>query len=278
MSISLLNNAPAMLAANQFARVSRAVNQSLERLSTGKRINRASDDPAGSIAVNNLKSQRAQVQAKMDALEFDAQYVGAREGARSVVSDLLVELNGHIVTAASSGGTSPEERRALQGQVDSLLQTIDHLALTSRFNNQQLLVGEQASQLGRTRRTVTSQDGTTRTIEVSLADLGSGRALNLETGDLEGAQEVVKALTTSYNEQRARLGARGQQIDSELEALSDQMVNLTDAQSKIEDVDYAQEVSALVRNQVLQQAAAFALRLAQNSGPQSVLALLKNLN
>lgn len=275
--ISALNNPAGLIAANQYAKITRAIGTNLERLSTGKRINRASDDPAGMVAVDQLKTQREAIKAKMDRLEFEASYVGSRDGARSVVSDMLTDLTGWIVTAANTAGQTRDEREALQTQVDSVLSTIDQLALTTTFNGQSLLQGQQAANLGVTLTTVTNPDGSTTTVRRSLADLRRGGALNLLDGDLAAAQDLVKGLTTSYASERAALGARGREIDSQLRVLSDEYANLTDAQSRIEDTDYAQEVSLLVRNQVLQQAAALAMKLAKDSGPQRVLDLLKPL-
>ena len=203
--------------------------------------------------------------------------MGARDGAKSVVSDYLQELNGYIVSAANTSGQTREEREALQVQVDKIIESIDFLALTSTFNNQALLAGDQAANLGVFTEPGTKPDGTPTTVRYSLADLRTGGKLNLIDGDLSKSQTLVKDLTNSYAQQRADLGARAQQIDSEIEQANTEYINLTDAQSQIEDTDYAKEVSALVRAQVLQQAAAFAIRLSQQSGPQQVLGLLKPL-
>ncbi len=270
-----ITNSPQLGAINQYQTITRALNKSIERLATGKKVNRASDDPAGSVAIDKFKAEKEGLKKKIDGLEFEANYLGAREGAKSVVSDLLTNLSGLVVQAANTGANTPEERKSYQIQVDSIIQTIDYLSLTSRFNNQALLEGQQASQLGRTEEVITNPDSTTTTKVYSLASLATGQALNLEDGNLEKAQTLVRGLVTSYAAERAVIGARAKQIDSELRVTSNELINVTDAQSRIEDVDYAAEVSQLIRNQVLQQAAEFAIKLAGKSRNSTILDLLK---
>jgi flagellin len=182
-----------------------------------------------------------------------------------------------VVTAANTAGQSREEREALQMEVDAILSAIDNAALTTTFNGQKLLGNEQAANLGVTPEKVVGPDGKEAEVRYTLADLRTGGKLNLLTGDLEKAQNMAKGVGQSVAQSRAMLGARANQIDAELQVAENEYINLTDAQSKIEDTDYAKEVSALVRAQVLQQAAAFAIRLAQNS-PQNALSLLKPLD
>jgi flagellin len=275
--ISVRTNPIGLLAMNQFAAATRALNTSLERLATGKRINRASDDPAGAMAVTDLDGQRKSLRAKIDRMRYEATYVGARDGAQAGLSDLMARLNGYVVTAANTACQSREEREALQMEVDAILSAIDNAALTTTFNGQKLLGNEQAANLGVTLEKVVGPDGKEAEVRYTLADLRTGGKLNLLTGDLEKAQNMAKGVGQSVAQSRAMLGARANQIDAELQVAENEYINLTDAQSKIEDTDYAKEVSALMRAQVLQQAAAFAIRLAQNS-PQNALSLLKPLD
>jgi flagellin len=275
--ISVRTNPIGLLAMNQFAAATRALNTSLERLATGKRINRASDDPAGAMAVTDLDGQRKSLRAKIDRMRYEATYVGARDGAQAGLSDLMARLNGYVVTAANTAGQSREEREALQMEVDAILSAIDNAALTTTFNGQNLLGNEQAANLGFMLEKVVGPDGKEAEVRYTLADLRTGGKLNLLTGDLEKAQNMARGVGQSVAQSRAMLGARANQIDAELQVAENEYINLTDAQSKIEDTDYAKEVSALMRAQVLQHAAAFAIRLAQNS-PQNALSLLKPLD
>ena len=185
--LTILSNINATIAMAQLARHQRALNTSMERLATGQRINRASDDPAGSAAAESLASDIAGVKKQMDSYEFEDKRLGAVDGAESVVGDLLLELSGLIPSSANTGATSPEERKANQIELDSILQTLDHLATTTRFDGQLLVSHMTAGGLG-------------------LAELRTGGKLNLVDGDLEEAQKVVQSAVDSLNTGRAGAG------------------------------------------------------------------------
>lgn len=274
--ISLGINVAEMIGRNSLARSTRAVNTSLERLATGKRINRGSDDPAGLTAASSLKAEERSIMAKIDALAQEQGYLGAREGAQSVVSDLLVDLSGLVVTAANRGATSQAEREAMQIEANSIVQTINHLANTSRFKDEQILTGYTANYLGQGTATRTLEDGTVETYTYSLADLGAGGELNLVDGDSEAAQNAVDAAAEFVASSRATVGIREKDIDSEVRALQSQLENTSAARSQIEDTDYAKEAATLVRNQVLQQASLFVTALAQEQLRMLTASLLRN--
>jgi flagellin len=242
-----------LAAARMVGETTRAVGRSLERLATGKKINRASDDPAGMVAVNGMESRRKSIQGRMNRLDREAHTWGARDGALSVLSDLMLQLEDHVVSAANVGATGQAERERMQTDVDDILRTIDHLSATQRFGDEVLLAGWNSASMGVT------DDG--RGGQVGLAALRGGGTLNLVDGDMELAQKVVKTAASSLAQARAEGGNRVKAIDSEIRGLQDELVNLSDAQSRIEDVDYAQEVSELVRRQVLQEASRYAMSM-----------------
>ncbi|MGD9690742.1 MAG: flagellin [Phycisphaerales bacterium] len=260
--VSPVLGAAELVSRHALARSTRAVETSLERLATGKRINRASDDPAGSVAVTNLKGDERELQGRIEALLQEDAYLGARDGAQSVLSDLLIELQGLVVTGANRDALSDAERRGLQIEVDSILQTIDHLSNTSRFKSEQILQGFSTSSLGRGTLTREAGDGEPETIAFSLADLARGGKLNLIDGDTEAAQRAVTSAAGTISGSRAAIGARGQAVDAEIRAARKQLEETSKARSQIEDTDYARETAELVRNQVLQSAALFATELA----------------
>jgi flagellin len=117
------------------------LSQSLERLSTGLKINRGKDDPAGLIASENLRSeQRSLGQAVANADRAD-QVLNIAEGGLQEVSSLLTELQGLLTASASEAGLSKEEKDANQLQIDSILQTIDRVAGATNFQGIKLLNG-----------------------------------------------------------------------------------------------------------------------------------------
>src|SRR4051812_45591938 len=122
--ISILTNINATIGMGQLNRHQQALNTSMGHLATGKRINKASDDPAGSAAAESLGAEIVSVKREMDGYVFEEKRLGAVDGAQSVIGDLLVQLSGLIPASANTGGLSPKEREANQVEVDSILQTI----------------------------------------------------------------------------------------------------------------------------------------------------------
>ena len=118
-----------------------SLNQSLERLSTGLRINRGKDDPAGLIASENLRSEKFALGQAIKNAERADQVVSIAEGGLQEISNLLTELQGLITQTANTGGISKEEREANQLQIDSILQTIDRVASATSFQSLKLLNG-----------------------------------------------------------------------------------------------------------------------------------------
>ena len=117
------------------------LNDSLERLSTGLRINRGKDDPAGLIASENLRAEIKSVGAAINNAERAERVVNIAEGGLSEVSGLLTELQGLITNSANSAGLSKAEKEANQLQIDSILQTIDRVADQTSFQGTKLLNG-----------------------------------------------------------------------------------------------------------------------------------------
>lgn len=114
---------------------------SLERLSTGLRINRGKDDPAGLIASENLRAEITSLNSAINNSERADQVVNIAEGGLQEVSTLLTELQGLLTASASSAGLSDSEKEANQLQIDSILQTIDRVASSTSFQGTKLLSG-----------------------------------------------------------------------------------------------------------------------------------------
>ncbi|MEM6392562.1 MAG: flagellin [Planctomycetota bacterium] len=117
------------------------LNQSLERLSTGLRINRGADDPAGLIASENLRSEQASISAAIANAERADQVVNIAEGGLQEINSLLLEVQGLVGRSANDAGLSDEEKAANQLQIDSILQTIDRIASATSFQGTKLLNG-----------------------------------------------------------------------------------------------------------------------------------------
>jgi flagellin len=118
-----------------------ALSVALDRLSTGLRINRGADDPAGLIASENLRSEKVAIGQAINNSERAAQVVAIAEGGLTEIAGLLNELEGLVTATANDAGLSNEEKAANQLQVDSILQTIDRVASATSFQGNRLLNG-----------------------------------------------------------------------------------------------------------------------------------------
>jgi len=119
----------------------KGLNTSLERLSTGLRINRGKDDPAGLIASENLRSEKASISAAIGNAERADQVVNIAEGGLQEINALLIEVQSLVGRSANEAGLSDDEKKANQLQIDSILQTIDRIAASTSFQGSKLLNG-----------------------------------------------------------------------------------------------------------------------------------------
>src|SRR5688500_13385709 len=137
-------NVSSLIAQRVLRKNNNDLNTSLERLSTGLRINRGADNPAGLIASENLRAEKVGLAKAISNAERASNVIGTAEGGLSEVSSLLNELQGLVNEAANSGGLSAEEVTANQLQVDSILNTINRVAQSTSFQGTKLLNGNLA--------------------------------------------------------------------------------------------------------------------------------------
>lgn len=250
-----------------------AIAQSLERLATGKRINHGSDDPSGLVAVDNMSARLRTIEETIKANVSESAYFGARDGGEQALSELVMDLDGLVVQAANKGGLSTEERESLQTRADGILKALDTLSTTSVFNGNQFLSKWHSTLMARDE----DVDSDGNHVTTSLADLKSGGRFNLVNGDLEAAQKTVKEAGEQLSRSRASIGAQLKSNDSEIAVLQSEFESVSGERSRIEDADVAKETAALVRAQVLQQAAIMMSKLASGSNSNTALTLLGRL-
>ena len=138
---SINTNVSSMLARRVLGQQQSMMTQTLERLSTGVSINRGSDNPAGLIASESLRAEKAAINAAIGNAERAEQMVNIAEGGLQEINNLLVELQSLVGQSANESGLSSDERAANQQQIDSILSTIDSIASSTEFNGQKLLNG-----------------------------------------------------------------------------------------------------------------------------------------
>jgi flagellin len=150
-----------------------SLNTSLERLSTGLRINRGKDDPAGLIASQNLRAQKTSLSSAIGNAERADQVSNIAEGGLDEISSLLNEVQGLVTSTANTAGLSREEKEANQLKIDSILQTIDRVSSATSFQGTKLLNGN----FDYTAGSVNAQVGS---FKVNGAKLGFGGSLNVD--------------------------------------------------------------------------------------------------
>jgi flagellin len=134
-------NVSSLIAQRVYRKNNDTLNTSLERLSTGLKINSGKDNPAGLIASENLRAEKTGITTAIDNAERASNIIGTAEGGLNEVSALLNELQGLVGSTANSGGLSTEEKQANQLQVDSILGTINRIAASNSFQGKKLLNG-----------------------------------------------------------------------------------------------------------------------------------------
>ena len=154
---------------------------SLERLSTGLRISRGKDDPAGLIASENLRAEKSALTAAIGNAERADQVVNIAEGGLQEVASLLTELDGLVTTTANTAGLSNEEKLANQLQIDSILQSIDRIASSTSFQGIKLLNGNFDY-------TTTGVSDQLSTFKVNGAKLNQGTSLDVDVIVTQSAQ------------------------------------------------------------------------------------------
>lgn len=280
--VSAISNAGARFGARQLGESQRALGSILERLASGKRINRAADDPSGLIAVEGLKSKEIDLTKQIESITRRQYEYGAMEGGLSVISDLLVDLQGLVTNAGNRSALSADEKRGLQEQADGIVKAIDFLAGTGRLSEGgSKLIGGGLSlgayttiTLGRGEYQISDGNGGTRTINGSLNELRSGGAFDLEKGDVEGAQKALEKAAAFIGTTRGAYGAQMKAIDDQVSALQVELENTVAAKGQILDTDYAKETAALVRERLKQEAATFVTSVSQQQQADAVLSLL----
>ncbi len=179
-------NVTSLISQRVLTKNNNVLNQSLERLSTGLKINKGADNPAGLIASENLRAEKAGIGQAIDNAERASNIIGTAEGGLSEISNLLTELQSLVGEAANTGGLSQEEIDANQLQVDSILSTVNRIAGTTSFQGKKLLNGSLdyttsgvASTAVNDLRINAAKLGTADSLDVTVQVVTSGQTANV---------------------------------------------------------------------------------------------------
>ncbi len=249
------------------------MNKSLEKLSSGLRINRAADDAAGLAVSEKMRSQvRGFMQAMRNAQD-GISLIQTAEGALNETHSVLQRMRELAVQAASDTLTD-DDRAQLQLEVAELLSEVDRIATGITFNTQALLDGTYSAKVLQ----VGPNSG--ETITITIADMQAASGLSVDGVDIsdqtgaDGALASIDAAIETVSGERATLGAIQNRLEHTVASLGVSAENLQAAESRIRDVDMALEMTQFTRSQILIQAGTAMLAQA-NSKPQSVLQLLQ---
>ena len=265
--------------------VNNAAGKSMSKLSSGLRINQASDDAAG-LAIS--EKMRAQVnglnQAARNVLD-GISFIQTAEGYLNETTSVLQRLRSLAVQAAN-GINTQEDRDQIQVEVSQLVDEVDRIASQGQFNNRNLLAGSFANSQGATAsmwiHVGANADqreriyiATMTSIALGIRDAGDQKSLSLQ--DLDGANNAMATLDSALqkvNKQRADLGAYQNRFEKAIEGLNIAAENLQAAESRIRDLDMASETVKFTRDQILTQSS-MAMLAQANQRPQMVLQLLQ---
>lgn len=267
--MTVINTNTAALRAQNGSRVAnQALQTAMERLSTGKRINSAKDDAAGLAIANSMTSQiRGMGQAIRNAND-GISFAQTADGALNEVTNMLQRIR-ELAVQSASGTYSDDDRANLQSEVTELGAQIDAIIADTKFNG--------VTVFGSSDVTVDIQTGygsaDQTTLTVTGLDVSAASGADISTGDatvLDDVDDALKAVATT----RASLGAGQSRLESVVNNLSNQVANLSDARSRIEDADFSAETTNLAKAQILSQASTAMLAQA-NQSQSNVLSLLR---
>ena len=279
------HNINSMSAMNALYQSNRGMSKSLEKLSTGLRINRSSDDAAGLAISENLRAQvRGVGQAARNAMDGTSMLQIA-EGAANEISSVLQRMRELAVQSANDTLTSTERTYAHR-EFDALRNEINRIAAVTNYNGVDLISSESGrfGVSGATSNTsfwidagaTAGVDSITVTIDtMTVTSLSSSLATDTLTTQ-GGATSAITNLDTainSVNSTRANIGAYVNRLEHAINNLMVSQTNQAAAESLIRDVDFAQETAEFTRNQILVQSGT-AMLAQSNMTPQNVLALV----
>jgi len=284
MSIIVNTNIQSLFAQRALGKNTVSLQKSIEKLSTGSRINRAGDDAAGLSISENLNAQiRGLEKAKQNAGD-GVSMIQTAEGSLSVVQDNLQRIR-ELVVQAKNGSNGTAELDAIQDEIDERVTSIQAIADATQFNGISLLNSGGAG-FGNIKIQVGADDSQEldvnfNTEEISIdtaADDGIGassikltdlKVSGTAFGDIGDVDELIK----NVSKMRSYLGAVQNSLESRMEYLDVAVENNSASRSRVKDVDVAKESSTMLKNQILQQSAAAMLSQA-NATPQLALNLL----
>ena len=267
MSLRITQNIDALDSYRHLNTTSANISKSMQRLSSGYRINSAADDAAGLGISEAMRSQiRGLAQAQKN-IQDGSSMVQTAEGNLDEVHSMLQRIR-ELAVQYKNGSNGETARASIQAEVDQLASEITRIGSQATFNGVSLLTGGTTISFQ-----VGANDG--EMVGVKFLDLSTAVGTSYSTLSMTDASDIsqIDAAITAVSAARGEMGAVQNRLDHTLSVSAAYQENLTAAESRIRDVDMAEEMVSLTKNQILQQAGTAMLAQA-NQAPQSVLKLL----
>ncbi|MBR9726759.1 flagellin [Shewanella intestini] len=272
MAITVNTNVTSMKAQKNLNASGSALATSMERLSSGLRINSAKDDAAGLAISDRLNSQVSGLEVGMRNANDAISIAQISEGAMQEQTNMLQRMR-DLSIQAENGANSADDLTSIKDEMDQLATEITSIGDTTAFGDTKLMTGNFSAgktfQVGHQEgEDISVTVGTTNATTLSVA------ALDITTSaGRDAAIDKIDAAIKNIDGQRAGLGAIQNRLSHNISNSANTQANVADAKSRIVDVDFAKETSAMTKNQVLQQTGSAMLAQA-NQLPQVALSLL----
>ncbi|MDK2901915.1 MAG: flagellin [Thermosediminibacterales bacterium] len=247
------------------------MSKSLEKLSSGLRINRAADDAAGLAISEKMRAQINGINQAVRNAQDGISLIQTAEGALNEVHAILQRMR-ELAVQSANGIYTDDDRALLQEEVNQLTSEIDRIATQTEFNKQTLLTGSFTNKMLQ----IGANAGQTITIGISAMTAGASGLDVKNVTIVSNPSTAISTIDTAIERvasTRAKLGAIQNRLEKTINNLGVTVENLTAAESRIRDVDMAAEMMTFTKNQILVQASTAMLAHA-NVKPQSVLQLL----
>ncbi|MDQ4419571.1 flagellin [Sphingobium sp. DEHP117] len=276
-------NIAAMRAQGASQSASMQLQESMERLSSGKRINSAKDDAAGLAIATKMTAQIKGLTAASRNANDGISMSQTAEGALGQISNIIQRIR-ELAVQSANGTVTNADRLGLDNESRALLDQIDTIATTTNFNGVALLDGSSASvsiQTGINASdtvAVTLTNATTTNLVIKkAATQGTAGTSEIDLANTTNASAALATLSTALAavaSARASLGASQNRLSVTVDNIASTVTNLTEARSRIEDVDFSAETTTLAKAQILNQASTAMIAQA-NQAQQGVLKLIQ---
>ncbi|WP_445773055.1 flagellin N-terminal helical domain-containing protein [Shewanella sp.] len=272
MAITVNTNVTSLKAQKNLNASNGGLATSMERLSSGLRINSAKDDAAGLAISNRLNSQVNGLEVGMRNANDAISIAQISEGAMQEQTNMLQRMR-DLTVQSENGANSADDLTAIQAEITQLASEITAIGTTTAFGNTKLMTGTFSA--GKNFQ-VGHQEGEDITIKVKKTDATALSVNSLVVTTSAGRNSAlgkIDAAIKTIDTQRADLGAIQNRLSYNISNSANTQANVADAKSRIVDVDFAKETSTMTKNQVLQQTGSAMLAQA-NQLPQIALSLL----